>query len=108
MTKPTKWPEPVGHILKTGHGTHLLPGAENPAPDFVWAGGPAWQSLYTANQVREIVAAETAQLKLDADEMVRQMLLEMQFASKHEVFIGNYLDAMRDARKWLKENKDAD
>lgn len=93
---PENWPEPDGHAMRI---------VESTAGYTISQMGYAWSEKL----VREIVRMEVEQLKLDADEMVRQMLTEMTAAIPLlDLHPDDYFEAMNDARKWLKENKDAD
>ncbi|WP_019573398.1 hypothetical protein [Curvibacter lanceolatus] len=110
---PENWPEPVAFRDDGTSGGYGQPSYRVATHETVTTSmHPSTaksftEPLYTATQVREIVRMEVEQLKLDADEMVRQMLDAM--ASSKTVRVSDdYLAAMRDARKWLKENKDAD
>ncbi len=40
--------EPVAWMMQTGHGTMLREGRNNPQPDVMWNGKPAWVPLYAA------------------------------------------------------------
>lgn len=97
---PENWPEPIGRVEEL-HSLDAVHIHVEPMPD-------VGETIYTATQVREIVRMEVEQLKLDADEMVRQMLDAMTDMLPLPDLSDSYAEAIRDARKWLKENKDAD
>lgn len=56
--KPVR--EPVAWMLKSGHGTQFRECSDNPMPDLMWNGKPAWVPLYTHPSPRyEPITEET-------------------------------------------------
>lgn len=42
--------QPDGWVLRTGQGDHYHHGPDNPKPDFMWMGKPAWHPVKFINQ----------------------------------------------------------